>query len=268
MSLGGWFKVHRALFENSLWIDSTNDQRVLLMVILSRVNINKAKWMFKGEMIELNPGEFVTSLDKLCILAKIKRQVTRTALKKFERYGFLTQRLTQTGRVISVINWDTYQGKGTRANTDGNIDLTQNQHTTNTELTPNKEVKKIKESKKIKNKTIYSSSNIIDYLNIKTGSKYRNTYKTSNLIKARINEGFNEQDFYTVIDKKVIEWNNTDFSKYLRPETLFGVKFEGYLNQLETIKQSQSDMWDELIKERENGEETKGNNHKNIASIV
>ena len=33
------------------------------------------------------------------------------------------------------------------------------------------------------------------------------------------------------IDKKVSEWQNGDMAKYLRPETLFGTKFDGYLNQ-------------------------------------
>lgn len=73
---------------------------------------------------------------------------------------------------------------------------------------------------------------IIDYLNMRLGSNYRyTTNKTKDLIKARFNEGFNLDDFKIVIDKKCIEWMNTDMQKYLRPETLFGTKFESYLNQ-------------------------------------
>ena len=33
------------------------------------------------------------------------------------------------------------------------------------------------------------------------------------------------------IDKKVAEWQGTDMSKFIRPQTLFGTKFDGYLNQ-------------------------------------
>lgn len=51
------------------------------------------------------------------------------------------------------------------------------------------------------------------------------------LIKARLKEGFTYQDFISVIDKKYAEWNGTEFQAYLRPETLFGTKFESYLNQ-------------------------------------
>lgn len=74
---------------------------------------------------------------------------------------------------------------------------------------------------------------IINYLNSKTGSNYKaTTEKTQKLIKARFNEGFNLQDFYTVIDKKTLDWlRDEKMSKFLRPETLFGNKFEGYLNQ-------------------------------------
>jgi hypothetical protein len=34
-----------------------------------------------------------------------------------------------------------------------------------------------------------------------------------------------------VIDNKVSEWKNTEMAKFIRPETLFGTKFESYLNQ-------------------------------------
>lgn len=74
---------------------------------------------------------------------------------------------------------------------------------------------------------------ITDYLNEKAGSQFRSsTKKTQTLIKARFNEGFKIDDFKRVIDIKTDEWlNNKEMSKYLRPETLFGTKFESYLNQ-------------------------------------
>ena len=77
---------------------------------------------------------------------------------------------------------------------------------------------------------------IIDYLNRKTNSHYRPTSKaTRRLIKARYNEGFTDMDFKTVIDKKCAEWlQDGNMVQYLRPETLFGTKFEAYLNQPDT----------------------------------
>lgn len=77
---------------------------------------------------------------------------------------------------------------------------------------------------------------IVDYLNRKTNSHYRPTSKaTRRLIKARCNEGFTDMDFKTVIDKKCAEWlQDGNMAQYLRPETLFGTKFEAYLNQPDT----------------------------------
>ncbi len=73
---------------------------------------------------------------------------------------------------------------------------------------------------------------IINYLNSKTNSNYRyTTKKNQTLIHARCEEGYTIDDFKKVIDKKSDEWLKTDMEKYLRPETLFGTKFEGYLNQ-------------------------------------
>ena len=51
------------------------------------------------------------------------------------------------------------------------------------------------------------------------------------LINARFNEGYTKEDFIKVIDIKTNEWLKTKMEQYLRPETLFSNKFEGYLNQ-------------------------------------
>lgn len=85
--------------------------------------------------------------------------------------------------------------------------------------------------------TLAEIKGIIEYLNIKSNSHYKYfTDKTQTLIKARIKDGFTLDDFKIVIDKKCEEWLGTDFEKFLRPETLFSNKFEGYLNQKITAK--------------------------------
>lgn len=85
----------------------------------------------------------------------------------------------------------------------------------------------------IKKEYIY----IVEYLNEKAGTKYKpTTKKTQTCIHARLAEGYSVEDFKTVIDKKCDEWIGTDLEPYLRPETLFGTKFESYLNQKITKK--------------------------------
>ena len=89
---------------------------------------------------------------------------------------------------------------------------------------------------KTNSERIYTSlpfAEIITYLNDKTNSNYKSSSKkTKDLIKARLNEGYQLEDFKRVIEIKTEEWRNDPiWSKYLRPETLFGTKFESYLNQ-------------------------------------
>ena len=84
---------------------------------------------------------------------------------------------------------------------------------------------------------------IIEHLNKRTGSNYKHTTEsTRQKINARLNEGYNLDDFIVVIDKKCVEWMNTDMQKYLRPETLFGTKFESYLNAPVSKKEDLRDL--------------------------
>lgn len=73
---------------------------------------------------------------------------------------------------------------------------------------------------------------IISHLNEKTDSNYRSSTKTTkSKINARLNEGYTLDDFIVVINKKTDEWKDTEFEQNLNPDTLFGNKFEKYLNQ-------------------------------------
>lgn len=93
-------------------------------------------------------------------------------------------------------------------------------------------VHKLRKTGKVQKATDADIREIIDYLNSRTGQNYRvTTNKSRVLINARIAEGFTVDEFKTVIDKKCADWMGNEFEKYLRPETLFGSKFEGYLNQ-------------------------------------
>lgn len=80
------------------------------------------------------------------------------------------------------------------------------------------------------NKEIYIA--VIDYLNSKTGQSFRSSTKaTQQHINARIAEGFTIEDFKRVVDNMWTDWHGTEWEKYLRPSTLFGSKFENYLNR-------------------------------------
>ena len=93
---------------------------------------------------------------------------------------------------------------------------------------PTEEDKEVEEDKE--KKEIYKE--IVSNLNEKTGKQFRHTSeKTRTAIHARLADGFTVEDFRNVIDTKCADWlGDKKMEEYLRPETLFGTKFEGYLN--------------------------------------
>lgn len=76
-------------------------------------------------------------------------------------------------------------------------------------------------------------SAIVSYLNEKLGTQYRANGKTSELIGARMKEGYEVEDFQKVIDNMVSEWlGDEKMEQYLRPSTLFSkTHFPEYLNR-------------------------------------
>lgn len=85
---------------------------------------------------------------------------------------------------------------------------------------------------------LQESEEIINYLNEVVGTQYRpNSKESQKHIKARLNEGYSIDDFKQVIDNMAFKWlNDEKMNRYLRPETLFGTKFESYLNELPKVK--------------------------------
>jgi predicted phage replisome organizer/uncharacterized phage protein (TIGR02220 family) len=172
----------------------------------------------------------------------------RLALRTFERFGMIEL----INNIICVSNWERYQNieeldkvreqarirKQRQRERQKTALLSESCHVTSrdshaTEEEVEEEVEVEKEKKK-KNSVSYETvSSILDYLNEKTGRKYKATSKaTVKHINARFAEGYTEEDFKKVIDNKTAEWlHNPKMQAYLRPDTLFGTKFDSYLNQ-------------------------------------
>ncbi|MGE1234032.1 phage replisome organizer N-terminal domain-containing protein [Bacillus altitudinis] len=193
--------------------------------------------------------------------------VVRMALNTFKQFGMIE---INDNHYISICNWEKHQNvdamnkiredtrkrvakhrekqKALALETSGNV-------TCNVTVTQSNEQERRskKEEVRKKNKDILSGNPTVDeseipfklvtdLLNQMSDKNYRHTTpKTQQLIKARWNEGFRFDDFKKVILAKCFEWrDNPDMSKFLRPETIFGTKFEGYLNNSdEVIKRAQ-----------------------------
>lgn len=225
----GWFCVHRELFEKPIWTESTPQQKTILMTLLSMASHKENSWEWQGKRYTIQPGQFVTSLDS--IVKKSGKGITiqnvRTALKRFENYGFLTNKSTNKNRLITLENWEFYQGSENKLTSK----ITSNQQATNNYQQCNNVTSKNNSSAKAAPHIPYKE--IIEYLNSKTGKSFKHTSQASQkTIKARFNEGYKLEDFKRVIDIKSSQWLNSDMEKYLRVSTLFGNKMDSYLNEV------------------------------------
>lgn len=159
----------------------------------------------------------------------------RLALNTFERFGMI-EIIRDT---VTIPNWgkhqslDAYEKKKIRDRE--RIARKRAEQKALVEMSPDKSpdvafLEEDKEKEEDKEREIYIY--VISYLNEKAGTEFKHTTaKTRTAIHARLSEGFTVDNFKTVIDKKCAEWlGDEKMEKYLRPETLFGTKFEGYLN--------------------------------------
>ena len=160
----GWIKLYRCLMDKPIWLNSTPEQKVVLATILMLANHEDKEWDWNGEKFSVKAGQFVTSLPKLAEKCGIgvSIQNVRTALKRFEKLGFLTDESTATGRLITVENWGIYQGDDSEANRPTNSHLTEGQQTLNRGLTANKNDKNVR-MKECKNNIHTATAARIDY---------------------------------------------------------------------------------------------------------
>lgn len=150
---GGWVKLYRELKSKSIWQLSSPEQKVVLITILLLANHEENKWEWKGKQFVCKPGQLITSLNSLVRECGdgISIQNVRTALDRFEKLGFLTNVSTKTGRLITVLNWEKYQGKDFVDNKGSHKEVTKSQQRPNKDLTTNKNDKECyKNDKEIK----------------------------------------------------------------------------------------------------------------------
>ena len=125
------------------------EQKVVLITILLLANHEENEWEFAGRKFACKPGQFVTSLSSIADACGkgISIQNVRTSLNRFEKLGFLTNKSTKTGRLITIVNWGIYQEHNALANKVDSIELTKQSQTCNKDLTSNKNDKNKKNDK-------------------------------------------------------------------------------------------------------------------------
>lgn len=204
--------------------------------------IRKAQWKarFNINGQEIKRGELDYSLRQLADETGLGKQAVGTILKNLEKSGEIKTVKKSKNKhelsVISITNYDVFQNN--------NDEQDSNQYGSKTEERRNQDnFKKEKKEKKEKNIVPAFCSEVVDYLNQVAGTKYKASSKeTQRLIRARYNNDFILEDFKTVINTKSAQWKGDDkMESFLRPQTLFGTKFESYLNEKPKQTKEQKD---------------------------
>lgn len=240
MSKQGFIQLHRKIQDHWLYQEKRTFSKFEAWIDLIMMASHKDnKFLLGNELIEIKRGQFVTSELKLMEKWGWGKSKTRNFLSLLERDGMIVKKSDRKKTTITICNYSVYHDneKENRPQTD--YEQTTSEPRTDT-INNVKNVKNVEE--------VIPYVEIVTYLNDVADKKYRHTTrKTKDLIKARWNEGFRLDDFKKVIDIKTREWKNDNhMNQYLRPETLFGTKFESYLNQ-DTVKQSNKTIdWEAL----------------------
>lgn len=149
----GYLRLWREVATKPIWLNSTPEHKTILITLMMMVNFKTKQWEWKGEKFQVEKGQVITSIDT--IVKNCGRGVTtqnvRSAIKRFEKLGFLTNESTKTGRLITIANWESYQplekNQQSKQPT-SNKEVTKSQQRGNKEVTPREEGNKVKNENK------------------------------------------------------------------------------------------------------------------------
>ncbi|WP_110931050.1 hypothetical protein [Paenibacillus bouchesdurhonensis] len=161
--MSGWIKLHRKLMESETFSRLTAIQKVIAIYIVLNANHDDGVWYdkYKDIEVEVKRGQLVTSRAKIVNEwfrddKDVTEMKVRTCLDKLERLGFLTKSTTSNFTLITVLNYEVYQGSDTDDNQEDNQVVTKSQPSVNQAITTNKNDKNVKNDKKVKKEDIYS----------------------------------------------------------------------------------------------------------------
>lgn len=236
----GYISLYRSLLDNWLWEEDRILSRAEAWIdILLMVNFAEGTHKIGDEVLPVHPGSRYITVRELCQRWKWSNTKVTKFMRLLEKDRMIVQNNDKKKTLITVVNWAKYQvpddkktsekrQKNVKEKTlNNNVNNDNKEISTNT-LFPDEEIG----AAAIETPSPIPFKEIIDYLNEKADTTFKPTGKTTREhIQARWNEKFTLQDFFTVIDKKTAQWKGTESEIYLRPITLFGTKFESYLNQ-------------------------------------
>lgn len=122
MSNKGWIKLHRKIMDNEIW-DSPEpfDKRSAWIHLLMMANHEARTINIGNELIDLQPGQFFTSIRKLATIFGWNFKRVMRYFDLLKGAGMIRSEGTAKGTLVTIVNYEVYQlGGNTRGNTKGN----------------------------------------------------------------------------------------------------------------------------------------------------
>lgn len=132
--MSGWIKMHRKFLDWE-WFNKSEAVHLFLYMLL-KANHKSGKW----QGIDIERGQFISSLGNISNATGISLQTIRTILKKLEKTNEIELKSTSQYTLVTICKYECYQDEKDETNKP----LTNNQQTTNKRLTTNKNDKKEK----------------------------------------------------------------------------------------------------------------------------
>ena len=135
----GYIKAYRSMMEWDWWEDKNTFR--LFMTILFLANWKDKKW--RGKRIKR--GQLWTSIETLSEKSGLTQRQVRTSLNKLISTNEVTNKSTNEGRLITVVNYDFYQSNDGEVTNEMTSDTADERQTYDKPMTTTKEVKEVKE---------------------------------------------------------------------------------------------------------------------------
>lgn len=105
----GYIKLHRKMLDWG-WYQNQNVKDLFIHLLLI-ANFKESQF----EDMTIYPGQIITSINSLSKKTKLSTRNVRTALDKLEKSKILTKQTTSRFTIITIENWELYQGDDFKA---------------------------------------------------------------------------------------------------------------------------------------------------------
>lgn len=263
--MGGWIKLHRSITEHRHYRQKRvfSDYEAWLDLLIMANHATRDVDV-EGTPVTVIRGSTMTSVRRLCDRWRWSNTKVQNYLYDCVAHGEIVLETRKRLTMIYIVNYEKYQSESSvveenRATTKTTTKTTTENddffsvNTRDSDESDDDQKRRLKRQQKRRNNNdikedIYKDilsvvTDVVSFLNETCNTRYTvKSEKTRRFILSRLNDGFTLDDFKRVIVSKQKDWGDDDkMSQYLRPETLFGTKFEGYLQvalKLETDRKS------------------------------